>query len=301
MGDEEHQMLEELQDSLEDIGYTKIEDVAACVSKGLDSQDFIDLVSHLAEKIKDIEKLEEGVGIYKPGDDSQGWKMEVSSYLRELGCPYSSLIEEDVSTRFASQKSRLMLVNYLISELMASQMTAVNKPKDSLHIKVEESPTARSLKAMLLALGFPKPPENITPLQLFDKVQTKVKEAQSRAPKELINKPIFTKQLSAKQWNELEGLETALNAEYTIRRKMLLTRLDATVQSFSWSDRMKGREGEIAETFSKIRSGMKDKPNVGLPDLLAAREDALIVEKVSSKKTRTHTQTSLNKVSTILV
>ena len=56
------------------------------------------------------------------------------------------------------------------------------------------------------------------------------------------------------------------------------------------------REGEIAETFSKIRSDMKDKPIVGLPDLLAAREDALIVEKVSSKKSRAHTQTSLNKV-----
>ena len=63
-----------------------------------------------------------------------------------------------------------MLLNYLISELMSSQMNAVNKPKDGLHIKVDESDTARSLKAMLLALGFPKPPENITPLQLFDKV-----------------------------------------------------------------------------------------------------------------------------------
>ena len=63
-----------------------------------------------------------------------------------------------------------MLLNYLISELMSSQMSAVNKPKDGLHIKVDESDTARSLKAMLLALGFPKPPENITPLQLFDKV-----------------------------------------------------------------------------------------------------------------------------------
>ena len=56
------------------------------------------------------------------------------------------------------------------------------------------------------------------------------------------------------------------------------------------------REGEIAETFSKIRAGMQDRPRIGLPDLLAAREDALIVEKVSSKKSRAHTQTSLNKV-----
>jgi hypothetical protein len=35
---------------------------------------------------------------------------------------------------------------------------------------VQESPTAAALKAMMLTLGFPKPPDNITALQLFDKV-----------------------------------------------------------------------------------------------------------------------------------
>ena len=30
---------------------------------------------------------------------------------------------------------------------------------------------------------------------------------------------------------------------------MLLTRLDATIQSFTWSERMKGREGEIGDMY----------------------------------------------------
>ncbi len=30
------------------------------------------------------------------------------------------------------------------------------------------------MKQMLIALGFPKPPEGITPFQLFSKVETKV-------------------------------------------------------------------------------------------------------------------------------
>ncbi len=49
----------------------QIEDVSGCVGKGLESQEFIDLVFFLAQQIKDIEKLEEGVCAFKKGDDSQ--------------------------------------------------------------------------------------------------------------------------------------------------------------------------------------------------------------------------------------
>ena len=35
----------------------------------------------------------------------------------------------------------------------------------------------------------------------------------------------------------------------SLRRQMLLTRLDATIQSFTWSERMKGREGEIGDMY----------------------------------------------------
>ena len=42
-----------------------------CVSKGLDNCKFIELVSYLALQIKDIEKLEEGVGTFQSGDDPQ--------------------------------------------------------------------------------------------------------------------------------------------------------------------------------------------------------------------------------------
>ena len=60
---------------------------------------------------------------------------------------------------------------------MTARMTAVNNPgTKNLSITMSESPEAAALKKMLLALGFPKPPENITPLQLWDKVTAKVQE-----------------------------------------------------------------------------------------------------------------------------
>ena len=37
-----------------------------------------------------------------------------------------------------------------------------------------ESEIAKYMKQMLIALGFPKPPEGITPFQLFTKVESKV-------------------------------------------------------------------------------------------------------------------------------
>lgn len=38
---------------------------------------------------------------------------------------------------------------------------------------------------------------------------------------------------------KIEALNQALVNEYEVRRKMLLKRLDVTVQSFGWSDRAK--------------------------------------------------------------
>jgi hypothetical protein len=46
-----------------------------------------------------------------------------------------------------------------------------------------------------------------------------------------------------------------LEAEYALRRKMLITRLSATLQSFSWSDRGKEMSSRVAKSmtiFNKV-------------------------------------------------
>ena len=53
---------------------------------------------------------------------------------------------------------------------------------------------------------------------------------------------------------------------------MLLTRLDATIQSFSWSSKMVGREGEIGEMYRARRDSLLPTSTVGIPQLLAARQ-----------------------------
>ena len=48
--------------------------------------------------------------------------------------------------------------------------------------------------------------------------------------------------------------------------------------------------------YRATRERLLDTPAVGIPDLLAAREDVAVIEKVSSSYSRQNTRTSLNKV-----
>ena len=86
---------------------------------------------------------------------------------------------------------------------------------------------------MLTALRFQKPPDNISADVLFKKLHTKVAELTKQVPKELIGKPLFFGELNKNQWEKLDKVQGDLNEEYTIRREMLLKRLDVTVNSFT--------------------------------------------------------------------
>ena len=56
----------------------------------------------------------------------QAWSMELSSFLRELGCPHCDLVEGPVSDRLASPRARLTLLDFLLTELMAAKMMAAS-------------------------------------------------------------------------------------------------------------------------------------------------------------------------------
>lgn len=85
---------------------------------------------------------------------------------------------------------------------------------------------------MLVTLKFQKPPDNISPETLFSRLETKLAEVLKTVSTDHLGKPLINVELSAKQWDELSKLQEALDKEYTIRREMLLKRLDVTVQSF---------------------------------------------------------------------
>ena len=84
----------------------------------------------------------------------------------------------------------------------------------------------------------------------------------SQSSKDALLKPIVEKPLSTEQFAQLEKINDAMTQEYSVRRKMLLKRADVTVQSFTWSGRMKVRS-VLSATFTHSNSQWKKVPYCG--------------------------------------
>lgn len=85
----------------------------------------------------------------------------------------------------------------------------------------------------MINLGISKPPEDITSQQFFCKVAGKIGEILAKLPKGYPGAPLLKVGLTEDQWKKLESLLGELMKDYKLRREMLLTRLDVTVQSFT--------------------------------------------------------------------
>ena len=81
----------EVQDCLDDLGYTGLTDLSKAVEAGLESAEFTGLVTYLAQELGELAGLEDR--LLEPDVSSEAWRMELSSLLRELGCPYTGLTQ----------------------------------------------------------------------------------------------------------------------------------------------------------------------------------------------------------------
>jgi hypothetical protein len=59
---------------------------------GSKSLEYTKLVHILADELKKRCQLEETVNIINDADDSSSFLLELSSFLKELGCPYRCLV-----------------------------------------------------------------------------------------------------------------------------------------------------------------------------------------------------------------
>ncbi|GLV45566.1 uncharacterized protein CBL_02586 [Carabus blaptoides fortunei] len=293
-------MENDIIDAINDIGYEgPLKDKAkllVSIAGGPKDIEFTKFVSYLSNLLRQLCNIDEHVNEIKGPEDSISFLLELSSFLKELGCPYTSLTQGHMSDRLSTDHDKLLLLEYLLSELMAAQMLKTNNPEKNIELKLQESPTAADLKLLLLALKFNKPPPNISPAMLFQKVQPKLQETVKLAGADLTGKPLFNGFLSDKQWHDLTNVQKELDADYTIRREMLLKRLDCTIQSFQWSDRLKGKEDQIVAIYHGKRKLLKVDPGIDISDVLAARDDLAIIEKTSNASVRKNTKTSLNKL-----
>ncbi|KAI1894403.1 hypothetical protein AGOR_G00115450 [Albula goreensis] len=292
-------MENDILDSLEDLGYKGplLEDGALdlAVNAGATSPEFTKLCAWIVSELKLYCKLEENVHATNCPTEAEGFQLEMSGLLAEMSCPYTVLTTGDVTQRLLNRNNCLLLLTFLISELEASRMIVVNRPQK----KVQEAGGSEvfvELKGICMSLGMSKPPANITMFQFFSGIEKKLKEALSKVPPTHVGKPLLKKPLGPVHWEKIEAINQSLVNEYQVRRKMLLKRLDVTVQSFGWSERAKTHAEKLAKVYPPLRATLATKSTVSIAHLFAAREDLSKILRTSSGKIREKTACAINKI-----
>lgn len=285
---------------LEDIGYSgpliKFSQLQAAAEIGQKDVEYTKLVAFLTHEIRTLLNIDEEVNAISSPEDSVAFVMEITSFLKELNCPYKTLTTGLVSERLQNHSDRLLLIDYLLTELMGARILQEKKPEKKIELKLQETPEGADMRQILQTLRFPKPPANITIKQLFDKLDTTIPLVMKKANADLVGRGLFNGVLTEKQWEVLVGVQNDLNNEYKIRREMLLTRLDVTIQSFQWSDRTRGKDDLFERIYHEKRKLLKADPDVDISDLIAARTDVAVIEKTSNASVRKNTKTPINKV-----
>ncbi|XP_073495119.1 protein FAM98B [Phyllobates terribilis] len=282
----------DLLDTLEALGYQgpvlEENSLGPALEGGLSSPEYFQLLNWLTSQIKLLGHLEESIS--SEGDDVESVQLEISGFLKELSCPYTTLVSGDIKDRLKKKEDCLKLLLFLGSELQALQILQ-NKKKDS-------SPGDDAYKeARTLCDALRLPDQSSSNISLMLKsAEEKVTELLPKAKAASINQALLNVDLTAQQLEHLEKINEALCKEYECRRRMLIKRLDVTVQSFGWSDKAKAKTDEIARVYQPIRYSLSPKSGISVPHLLAARQDLSRIVRTSSGSAREKMVCPINKI-----
>lgn len=106
------------------------------VEVGPKSSDYTQLVSLLAKELKTLCNIDEEVNAITNPEDSITFLMELSSFLKELGCQYVALTQGHISDRLVKLTDKYLLLDYLTTELMASRILREKRPEKKIELKI---------------------------------------------------------------------------------------------------------------------------------------------------------------------
>ncbi|XP_017052816.1 protein FAM98B [Drosophila ficusphila] len=291
-------------DSLQALAYEgpclQQEQLSRALDAGIGSPELRAVIFWLAHELHVLRKTDERVSSGRKDNDE--FAFELSLLLTELGCPYRQLVQGAIEQRFQKRDSLVQLLEYLTSELMTTKMVLKSQPvgppckrsKTDSNVQQVVENLARDLELGEL-------PKNINTKLLFEKLTPRLEQSIKQIHRQVLNEPLLKvkKPLSDAQWRVLESLHRELEAEYNLRRQMMTTRLEATVQSFQWSESMRQRSNEIMDRFNRQMKELEQLKVGGeqtdMVALLAARSDLAIIEKTSSANVRKNTASKIQK------
>ncbi|EFO24757.2 hypothetical protein LOAG_03728 [Loa loa] len=269
------------REELEDIQKAGIEDLRFCK-----------LIEWMCNEISALYGLDETVHAPTGPDNMEFFLLELSSILSELECPVDALTRGSVVERFRSTENQTKLLNFLIGHMKCARLTALNR----LQVETPEykSDEALHLESAFLALGMNQLPAGITEEKIFSTLKDLAEKQMDKCKEK--PRPLLTASLSDTQWEKIDAINEKLVQEYRTRILLLLKRLDVTIQSFTWSDRIKKMQDKLHEIYRPRREEIAITSNIGMDDLLAATTSLLTVDRINSEKERKRTASRLNKV-----
>uniref|UniRef100_A0A0R3RS79 Protein FAM98A n=1 Tax=Elaeophora elaphi TaxID=1147741 RepID=A0A0R3RS79_9BILA len=257
---------------------------------GIEDLRFCKLIEWMCNEISVLYGLDEIVHAPTGPDNMEFFFLELSALLSELECPVNALTRGPVAERFRSTENQIKLLNFLMGHMKCSRLTALNRLQ-------EEAPEYKSnevlqLESVFVAVGMDQLPsgtENIFSA-LKDVVEKQMHKCKEKP------RPLLTASLNNTEWEKIKALNEKLTQEYRIRILLLLKRLDVTIQSFIWSDRIKKVQDKLHEIYRPRREQIAVTLNVGMDDLLSATSSLLTVDRINSEKERKRTASRLNKI-----
>ncbi|EYB82557.1 hypothetical protein Y032_0357g3390 [Ancylostoma ceylanicum] len=206
-------------------------------------------------------------------------------------CPHEEITCGSLEDRLSTPQKRKLLVNFLIKEIKAARLFA----KDALSQPVSEGGDKELtpfLSSALNAASVPKPSGTIAPMDIISMLH---KAADARLQKCVERpRPLYTAKLDMRQWKMVDKVVDEIANNCRSRSLLLLKRIDVTVNSFLWCDRIKSREAQIRELFAKRRAAMSHVIPPDVACLLAASHDLLRVEQASSARLRKNTRSKVH-------
>ena len=107
----------------------------SAVEGGITSPDYAALVVALCAELKSTLDLQESVTLPQGSEDAESFQMELRGLLMEMKCPHPSLTSE--LNLLSSCLQRLLVLDYLVSEVMAGRLVGVRQEKEQREEEME--------------------------------------------------------------------------------------------------------------------------------------------------------------------
>lgn len=268
-------------------GLLLADDFASIVSKGFEDVEFCHLLHDLCVELKVLYDLEESPYKIDSVSEVKTFLYELSVFLMELECSLDEITVGSLEERFNTPEKRFALIFFLISELKCARCVAaveLQKPVEVVPDKPLVTTVCNAMKT--LGVSTPQPGGDIS--QIIGSINVEIgRRLQSCSTRPT---PIFTSQMNEYKWSTVDQICHQLAADCYARNLLLVKRIDVTVNSFLWCERVRKNEAEIRSLFVRRREDMSKIKSPDAASLLAATTDILRIEQASSSRLRRNTK-----------